>query len=94
MTISTEWAVWIQGMDNVLPALGRRDAFERAHKANEAAIWNETHRVSRPSDQYLPIVWAQPCQYGPRSPVGERCGYPADWTVGQVEQAWREWGGK
>jgi hypothetical protein len=93
-TISTEWAVWIQGMDDVLPTLGRRDAFERAHKANTAAVWNETHPIRGVSDAYRPLVWAVPCQYGPDSPAGEQCGYPADWTVGQVEEAWREWGGE
>lgn len=94
MTISTEWGVWIQGMDEVLPALGRRDAVERAHKANEASVWNERHPGTSPNwELFAPIVWAVPCRYGEGSPIGERSGYPVGWTEEQVEDAWKRWAG-
>jgi hypothetical protein len=81
-TVSTEWAVHIHGMDEVLPALGRRDAHERAHKANDAAVWNETHREPDGLDEFRPIIWAVPV----RMPV-----VPDAMTVAEVEQMWEQW---
>ncbi|WP_228002169.1 hypothetical protein [Nocardia australiensis] len=88
MSKDPQWAVWIQGPDDILPALGRADAFERANTANTAIAWNETHHTPSNSDAYLPLVWAMPCQYGPGSPIGEVG--PA-WTAEQVEAAWKRW---
>jgi hypothetical protein len=90
-TVSTEWGVWIQGTDDVMPALGRRDAHERAHKVNTGIVWGEQHRAPSERDRYLPTVWAVPCEYGTGTPIGKACHYPADMTAGQVEQAWTEW---
>lgn len=85
-----EWGVHIQGVDDVLPALGRRDAHERAHGVNEGIVWDETHREPKPSDIYRPVVWAVPSQFGPDSPLGAVSPY-AGWTVGQIEDAWKQW---
>lgn len=84
------WGVHIQGMNDVLPALNRRDAHERAHKANTTAVWNETHREPKPSDSYMPTVWAVPAPYGPDSPLGTVSPY-AGWTAGQIDDAWKRW---
>lgn len=87
---ASTWAVWILGMDDVLPALGRTDAFVRAHEANTAAVHIETHSTPKPSDRFRPVVWAQPCEYGPGSPVGEISSYTG-WTADQVDEAWKQW---
>lgn len=84
------WGVHIQGMDDVLPALHRRDAHERAHQANAAAVWSEIHRDPKPSDIYLPKVWAVPAEYGPDSPLGLVSPYEG-WTAEQIEDAWKQW---
>lgn len=81
-TVSTEWAVHITGMDDVLPALGRRDAHERAHQANAAAVWNETHREPNGLDEFRPIIWACPVQMP---------SVPDVMTVAEVEQMWEQW---
>lgn len=91
LKISSVWAVRVQGMNDVLPALGRCDAVERAHKANEGAVRLEANPGLEQWESVVPIVWAAPCQYGPGSPAGERCVYPTDWTAEQVEDVWAEW---
>lgn len=80
-TVSTEWTVHIQGMDDVLPALSRVDAFERAHKANNAALFIE--QANKPADpDYRPIIWAVPVQM-PHVPDAM--------TAAEVEQMWEQW---
>lgn len=77
--------MWIQGVDEVLPALDRRDAHERAQKANTIALWAEVNREPSGLDEFRPIIWAVPRQYGQEfSPY-------AGWAAEQVEDAWKRW---
>jgi O-succinylbenzoate synthase len=83
-TVSPEWVVYIQGMDEVMPTLGRRDAFERAQKVNTAIAWDETHREPSGLDVFRPTVWAVPDRWA-RSP------WPPDMAAADVEAQWKEW---
>ena len=82
--VSRDWVVYVQGMDVVLPALGRTDAFERAHRVNTATVWTETHRAPSGLDEFRPTVWAMPKQYV-QSP------WPRHMTAADVEAQWKEW---
>ena len=78
----SQWAVHILGADDVLPALSRLDAYQRAHKANKTILWLEGDRRQDPlTDPLLPLTWAVPHQ---RST-------PLDMTAAEVEAAWKEW---
>lgn len=78
----SSWGVNILGPDDVLPALNRLDAHQRAHKSNETLLWLETNRRQDPATEpYLPMVWAVPF----------RLDAPEDVTVAEVEAAWKEW---
>ena len=60
-TVSTEWAVHIHGMDDVLPALSRLDAYERANEVNTRTLVMEQGEPVRDPD-YRPVIWAVPTQ--------------------------------
>lgn len=82
-TVTTEWVVHIQGMDDTLPALGRVDAHQRAQKANADILAWEEVRPPSGIDAFRPTVWAVPLQRNDR---------PQTVTAAQVEADWREWG--
>jgi len=81
-TVTTEWVVHIQGMDDILPALGRLDAHQRAQKANADILAWEQVRPPSDLDIFRPMVWAVPLQRSDR---------PQTVTVAQVEADWAEW---
>jgi hypothetical protein len=81
-TVNTEWAVHILGMDDVLPALSRTDALQRAHRVNASMVELETNPgYPHSTPDYRPVVWAEPYQSSAYK----------GWTTEQVEAAWKEW---
>ncbi|WP_063023643.1 hypothetical protein [Nocardia niwae] len=79
--VSGDWAVHVQGMDDVLPALNRADALMRAHQVNSTQLWLDGRGSAESGYMLRPVAWAVPIQ----SDV------IAGYTTDQVEQAWKEW---
>ncbi|MET8648494.1 hypothetical protein [Nocardia aurea] len=78
--VTTEWRVHVTGMDDVLDALDRDDAYRRAHKVNGDFLAYEAVRERTDTDHYRPTVWAVPLHSEPQTV-----------TVAQVEADWAEW---
>lgn len=81
MNEHTLWSVHIHGMDDVLPAVDRADAYARAHQVNIDMLALERDSERSVGVDYRPVVWAVP-QSG--SPYG-------GFTAEQVDATWKAW---
>jgi hypothetical protein len=78
---TNNWGVHVQGMDDLMPALGRADALMRAHQVNSTQLWLDGRGSAETSYALRPVVWAVPIQTQAYE----------GWTAEQVEDAWKRW---